>query len=119
LVYELTGSPAALDDAIALTGAEGRIVVGSWYGTKRAAVDLGSHFHRGRLRLISSQVSRLAPGLSGRWTKSRRMGFAVELLARLRPSRLITHRFPFEQAAEAYELLDKRPEETGQVLLEY
>jgi threonine dehydrogenase-like Zn-dependent dehydrogenase len=69
--------------------------------------------------LISSQVSRLAPGLSGRWTKSRRMGFAVELLARLRPSRLITHRFPFEQAAEAYELLDKRPEETGQVLLEY
>ncbi|HUF37192.1 MAG TPA: zinc-binding alcohol dehydrogenase [Anaerolineales bacterium] len=119
LVFELTGEPAALDDAIALAGEEGRIVVGSWYGTKRAPVDLGGRFHRGRLRLVSSQVSRLAPGLTGRWTRDRRMAFAVDLLRRLRPGRLITHRFPFERAAEAYELLDRRPEEAVQVVLAY
>ena len=119
LVFELTGDPAALDDAITLAGLDARIVVGSWYGSKKAAVDLGGHFHRGRIRLISSQVSRLAPALTGRWTKERRMAFAVELLARLRPSRLITHRFPLERAAEAYALIDERPEETMQVVLEY
>ncbi|MCX7706665.1 MAG: oxidoreductase, partial [Anaerolineae bacterium] len=30
LVYELSGNPAALDDAIALAGFNGRIVIGSW-----------------------------------------------------------------------------------------
>jgi len=119
LVYELTGNPAALDDAIALVGQDGRIVVGSWYGTKKAVVDLGGHFHRGRLRLISSQVSRLAPELTGRWTKKRRMAFAVELLERLRPARLITHRFPLERAAGAYEWIDRKTDETVQVVFEY
>jgi threonine dehydrogenase-like Zn-dependent dehydrogenase len=119
LVFELTGNPAALDDAVALAGQDGRIVIGSWYGTKKTAVDLGGHFHRGRLKLISSQVSRLAPELTGRWNKARRMTFAVELLKRLRPARLITHRFRFERAAEAYELIDRRPQETVQVVLEY
>lgn len=119
LVFELTGDPAALDDAITLAGPDARIVVGSWYGSKKAAVDLGGHFHRGRIRLISSQVSRIAPELTGRWTKWRRMAFAVDLLQRLRPGRLITHRFPLDRAAEAYELIDERPEATMQVVLEY
>ena len=48
LSFELSGNPAALDAAIALTGREGRVVVGSFYGNKRAPVDLGGHFHRGR-----------------------------------------------------------------------
>lgn len=119
LVYELSGSPAALDDAIALAGFNGRIVVGSWYGTKRAAVDLGGRFHRERLRLISSQVSTVAPEWSGRWTKSRRLAWAAEMLAQVRPAALITHRFPVEQAAEAYRLLDEAPGEAIQVILTY
>jgi len=32
---------------------------------------------------------------------------------------LITHRIPFARAAEAYELVDQRPEETVQVILTY
>ena len=34
LTYELSGNPEALNQAIELTGFEGRIVVGSWYGSK-------------------------------------------------------------------------------------
>lgn len=119
LVYELTGSPATLDDAIALAGFNSRIVIGSWYGSKRAAVDLGGRFHRERLRLISSQVSTVAPEWSGRWSKGRRLAWAVELLAQVRPAALITHRFPVEQAAAAYRLLDEAPGETIQVMLTY
>jgi alcohol dehydrogenase len=119
LTYELSGDPAALDLAIAVTGRTGRIVVGSWYGTKRAPIDLGGKFHRSRLRLISSQVSSLPPELSGAWSKARRLGVALDLLASVPVANLISHRFPFSQAGEAYRLLDEKPAEALQVLLTY
>jgi len=119
LTFELTGSPSALDDAIAMTTFSGRIVIGSWYGEKRAEVDLGGAFHRSRIKLISSQVSTIAPELSGRWDKARRFNVAWEALKRIQPQKWITHRFPIEKAAEAYRLLDENPQETIQVMFEY
>ena len=119
LTFELTGSPSAVDDAIALTAFTGRIVIGSWYGAKRASVDLGGAFHRSRIKLISSQVSTIAPELSGRWDKARRFGVAWEALNRIQPQKWITHRFPIEEAQKAYRLLDEKPQETIQVLFEY
>ena len=119
LVYELSGNPAALDQAIDYCGFNGRVVIGSWYGSKRASLDLGARFHRSRMRLISSQVSSLAPELSGRWGKARRFEVAWEMLQKVQPSRFITHRFPITQAAKAYQLLDQEPGETIQVVLDY
>ncbi len=119
LTYELSGMPAALDQALAVTGFAGRVVLGSWYGGRRAAVDLGGAFHRSRIRLLTSQVSTLAPELTGRWSRARRWEVAWTLLARLRPAFLISHRFPITQAAEAYRLLDEAPGETLQLLFSY
>jgi threonine dehydrogenase-like Zn-dependent dehydrogenase len=119
LTYELSGSPAALGQALAVTGFSGRIVIGSWYGQKRVDLDLGGRFHRSRLRLISSQVSTIAPEWGGRWTKRRRLHVAWEMLQQLRPAPLITHRFPLAQAVQAYALLDRHPEEALQVLFTY
>ena len=119
LIYELSGSPAALDQAIGVTGFGGRVIIGSWYGKKRAPIDLGGRFHRSRIRLISSQVSTLAPELSGRWSKQRRLDVAWKMLRRIKPSQLITHRSPIAGAAEAYRLLAEAPEEAIQVLFTY
>ena len=119
LTYELTGSPAALNDAIGVTGYDGRVVIGSWYGQKRAPIDLGGYFHRSRIRLISSQVSTLAPQFSGRWDKARRFDVAWEMIRRVRPERWITHRIPFERAEKAYQSLDQTPHEAIQTILEY
>jgi threonine dehydrogenase-like Zn-dependent dehydrogenase len=119
LTFELSGRPETLNDALALTRFSGRIVVGSWYGEKRAEIDLGGAFHRSRIQLISSQVSTIAPGLSGRWDKQRRFEAAWKALERIHPEKWITHRFPVEHAEEAYRLLDERPAETIQVVLEY
>ena len=119
LTFELSGSPSALNDAIAMTTFSGRVVIGSWYGEKQAPIDLGGAFHRSRIKLISSQVSTIAPELSGRWDKSRRFEVAWEALKRIQPQKWITHRFPIEEAAKAYELLDKNPQETIQVLFTY
>jgi 2-desacetyl-2-hydroxyethyl bacteriochlorophyllide A dehydrogenase len=119
LSYELSGNPLALDQAIAVTGFSGRVVIGSWYGQKHADLNLGGPFHRSRIRLISSQVSTIAPEWSGRWNKSRRLHVAWEMLQHVRPAPLITHRFPLEQARQAYALLDQHPEEAIQVLFTY
>jgi threonine dehydrogenase-like Zn-dependent dehydrogenase len=82
-------------------------------------LDLGASFHRGRISLISSQVSRIAPGLTGRWSPARRMDLAWEMLRRVRPAHCITHRFGLADAASAYALIDRKPEETIQVIFEY
>jgi len=119
LLYELSGQPAALDDAIEVAGYDSRVVVGSWYGTKSATLDLGGDFHRDRVSVESSQVSTLAPDLQGRWTKARRTEVALEHLASLPVQSLITHRIPVEDAPEAYRLVDDHPEETLQVLFTY
>jgi threonine dehydrogenase-like Zn-dependent dehydrogenase len=119
LAYELSGNAAALDQAIAATGFGGRVVIGSWYGQKRADINLGGRFHRSRIRLMSSQVSTLAPEWTGRWSKARRLQVAWWMLEQVRPAHLITHRFPLSQAAQAYAMLDQHPEEAIQVLLTY
>ena len=117
LTYELTGAPTVLNDAIAVTGFDGRVVIGSWYGQKRAYMDLGGYFHRSRIRLISSQVSTLAPQFSGRWNKARRFDVAWDMIRRTHPQRWITHRISFDRASDAFQLLDQNPEETIQVIL--
>jgi 2-desacetyl-2-hydroxyethyl bacteriochlorophyllide A dehydrogenase len=119
LTLELSGSPDALNDAIALTGFGGRVVIGSWYGEKKATLDLGGDFHRSRIKLIASQVSTIAPGLSARWDKGRRFGVAWDALERIRPEKWITHRFPLDEAVQAYHLLDENPQETIQIIFDH
>jgi len=119
LCFEVSGDPEALNSAIHATGFGGRIIVGSWYGTKRTTLDLGTHFHRNRLHLQSSQVSTMDPHVSAQWTKQRRLAFALKMVQNLRPSRLITHVYSFRNAADAYVLLDTHPENAVQVILDY
>ena len=119
LVYELSGNPGGLDTALALTRFSGRVVVGSWYGAKKLPLDLGSFFHRGRVSFISSQVSSIAPHLTGRWSSARRLALAWEMLGRVRPVSCISHRFVLAEADSAYALIDRRPEETILVIFDY
>ncbi|MCA9780292.1 MAG: zinc-binding alcohol dehydrogenase, partial [Candidatus Eremiobacteraeota bacterium] len=119
LCLEVSGRPQTLDQAIAVTGYGGRIVVGSWYGNKSAPLNLGGSFHRGRITLLSSQVSTIDPALRGRWDKRRRMDLCLEMLGRLPFGELITHRIPLEEAARAYQLLEERESGALQVLLTY
>ena len=119
VVFELTGSPAALNLAIDLCAYSGRIVVGSWYGTKRAAINLGEKFHRNRMTIVSSQVSTIAPELSGRWDKARRFAVTWDMIKKCRPTQFVSHYMPFAQASDAYSLLDESPQDATQVIFDY
>jgi len=117
LAIEVSGQPAALDDAIAAVGFDGRIIVGSWYGSKTCDLDLGGRFHRDRVDIVSSQVSTIASGLRGRWSKDRRLATALTRLQRLDTDTIITDRLPVDRAGEAFERIESSPEDTLQVLL--
>ncbi|ADD07064.1 oxidoreductase (homolog to zinc-containing alcohol dehydrogenase / threonine 3-dehydrogenase) [Natrialba magadii ATCC 43099] len=119
LSYELSGNPNALDDALAVTGFDGRLLVGSWYGDKPATANLGGRFHRDRIDIRSTQVSTIDPRLSGRWSRERRHELTWSWLRRLDLERLFTHEFPLEDAGTAYELLEERADGVVQVLFTY
>jgi 2-desacetyl-2-hydroxyethyl bacteriochlorophyllide A dehydrogenase len=119
LTLELSGNPAALEMALTITGYAGRILIGSWYGQKPVSLPLGGAFHRSHIQMISSQVSTLHPRWHGRWSKTRRLQTAWQMLARHQPQTLITHRLPLAQAPHAYHLLDTAPKTTGQIVFSY
>jgi 2-desacetyl-2-hydroxyethyl bacteriochlorophyllide A dehydrogenase len=119
VAIELSGRPEALDHALATVGFAGRVIVGSWYGAKRAALDLGGRFHRDRIAVISSQVSTLPPALTGRWDRARRTAFTWQLVASLRPSSLVTHRVALADAPALYQRLDNGDPTILQALITY
>ena len=117
VAVEASSSGAALQAAVDAVAIEGTVVVASWYGTKPISLSLGGHFHRGRVRLRSSQVGRMNPELGSRWDRARRTEAALGLLPRLRLEELVSHRIPFGEAPGAYRLVDEGPDETVQVVL--
>ena len=81
LVIHASGTAAGLATALGLAGEEATVLELSWYGADEVAVPLGGAFHSRRLRLVSSQVGRVAPSHRARWTLARRLAAALDLLA--------------------------------------
>ena len=119
VAIEVSGRPSTLEAAVEATRYGGRVVVGSWYGTKREPLALGDHFHRNRIEIESSQVSTIAPEIRGRWNRQRRRELAWSRLAEIDVESLVTHRLPIEEAPDAYRLLAEEPPGAVQVLLTY
>jgi threonine dehydrogenase-like Zn-dependent dehydrogenase len=84
VVFHTSGRAAGLAEAFAQAGMESTIAELSWYGDSDVAAPLGLGFHPRRLRLLSSQVGRVAPSHRPRWSPSRRLGAALSLLGDLR-----------------------------------
>jgi threonine dehydrogenase-like Zn-dependent dehydrogenase len=80
LVFHASASAHGLATALGLAGEEATIVELSWYGAGEVAVPLGEAFHSRRLRLVASQVGKIAPSHRPRWTHGRRLGAALALL---------------------------------------
>ena len=118
LTVELSGNPTALEDALAVTGYDGRVMVGSWYGTKPVDLDLGGRYHRSRIAVESTQVSTIDPDRRGRWTRARRLDAAWAHVARLDVDRLLSRRVALGEAPAAYDRLNGSDPPVG-VLLDY
>ena len=119
LVFELSGTPDALNSAISACGYGGRLIVGSWYGTKDARIDLGGRFHRQHLSIRSSQVSTIGPEHRARWSKRRRMSLAIDYCEQLHPSEEWTESVRIADASDVYDRLANGLNQSLQYLFTY
>jgi NADPH:quinone reductase-like Zn-dependent oxidoreductase len=99
LVVHASGHPAGLSTALALAGEEATVLEMSWYGDGQVPAPLGGAFHSRRLRLVSSQVGRIAPSHRPRWTHERRLAAALALLDDIRLDALLAPDVAFENLA--------------------
>jgi hypothetical protein len=104
LVVHTSGSNAGLATALELAGDEATILELSWYGARDVTATLGGAFHSRRLKLISSQVGKVAPSHRTRWPHRRRLAAALDLLADPVLDRLIARPVAFR------DLPDKLPQ---------
>ena len=81
LVFQASATASGLAIALESCGEEATVIDLSWYGAGQIEVPLGAAFHSRRLRLVSSQVSQVAPSRRSRWTRNRRLAAALSLLA--------------------------------------
>jgi 2-desacetyl-2-hydroxyethyl bacteriochlorophyllide A dehydrogenase len=119
VAIEFSGTYPALQQALRSVRVAGTVVAAGFYPGGELA--LGQEFHHNRLTLVASMGGWGSPPREPRWPRSRARGLAASLLAdgRLHVDDLITHRFPFGRAADAYELIDAQPDDVLRVLLDY
>jgi threonine dehydrogenase-like Zn-dependent dehydrogenase len=109
LVVHASGNPAGLGTALALAGEEATVLEMSWYGDAPVTAALGGAFHSRRLRLVSSQVGRIAASHRPRWTYGRRLAAALALLADPRLDALLAPAVAFTELARRLpDILDAR-----------
>ncbi|MCC8246232.1 zinc-dependent alcohol dehydrogenase [Saccharothrix luteola] len=121
VALEVSGNHEALHEAVRTVAYNARVVTGGFYQGEARGLFLGEEFHHNRVDLVCSQISGVAPGLAHRWDRARLNATVIDLAVAghllLRP--LVSHVVPFTDAAWAYDLLDSRPDQVTQVVLEF
>ena len=119
IVVEATGAIDGLDVALDLAGFEANVVVMSWYGDTKVPLSLGGNFHSQRLKIISSQVSAVAPSHRARWSNRDRLELALSLLQAEIFDHLITDGSRFEDLPDTLTALSSDPGNTLCHVIDY
>ena len=80
-VFHSSATAEGLTTALNIAGDEATIVELSWYGSGIVSVPLGGAFHSRRLKLVSSQVGKVAPSHRATFTYRQRLMAAITLTA--------------------------------------
>jgi 2-desacetyl-2-hydroxyethyl bacteriochlorophyllide A dehydrogenase len=118
---EISGAYPALHEALRSVAVGGRVVASGFYQGEAAGLRLGDEFHHNRAQLICSQIGGVPQQLAGRWSVERLQQTFLRLVAegKVEVEPLVSHVVPAADAAEAYTLLDERPAEALQIVLEF
>ena len=81
---------------------EGKIVEASWYGKNKGEVALGGHFHSKRLKIISSQVSKIPKYMKNKYDFEGRLKLAIKSLKNSKLEKLITSESNFFDLEKDY-----------------
>jgi 2-desacetyl-2-hydroxyethyl bacteriochlorophyllide A dehydrogenase len=118
---EASGSSQALNEAIRACAYSSKVVALGFFQGSAQSLYLGEEFHHNRINLVCSQISGVSPDLQHRWNTLRLvqtfMGLVADGRVKLHP--LITHVVPASEAASLFALLDERPSEALQAVLDF
>ncbi len=121
VAIEISGAYPALQAAIRCIQPGGVIVTASYYSGS-PQVELGAEWHHNRPTLISSMpVWGMPHRCAPLWDLRRVEQTALRLIEseRLQVAPLISKRFRYEDAAQAYQFIDEHPQDTLKTLLDY
>ncbi|GGK07911.1 oxidoreductase [Streptomyces camponoticapitis] len=121
VAIEISGAYRALHEALRSVTVGGRVVASGFYQGDGDGLRLGDEFHHNRVQLISSQIGGVPAQLAGRWTVERLQRTFLALVADglVDVASLVSHVVPAAEAADAYALLDERPADALQIVLEF
>jgi NADPH:quinone reductase-like Zn-dependent oxidoreductase len=94
-VFHTSASAEGLTTALNIAADEATIIELSWYGAGTVAVPLGGAFHSRRLKIISSQVGKVAPSHRAAFTHRQRLEAAIKLCAHPQLDALLTPAIAF------------------------
>jgi hypothetical protein len=100
LVVHTSADPRGLATALDIAGDEATILEMSWYGAGSVPVPLGGAFHSRRLKVVSSQVGKVAPSRRASTSQRQRLQQAIELLTDARLDALLMPAVPFYELPE-------------------
>ena len=118
---ESSGSTTALNEAVRACAYSAKVVAMGFFQGQAQGLLLGEEFHHNRINIVGSQIFGVSPELKYRWDVNRLattfMGLVADGRLDLRP--VITHVAPFAEAAMLFELLDARPGEAMQAVMQF
>lgn len=111
LALECSGSYGGMNDALRAACYGGTVVSLAYYTGDAAALHLEGEWHRNRLTMLSSRDVSEPMRDHPRWTTKRLHEEAFRLLkeGRLTADGLLRPIVPFEESAEAYGVIDRKP----------
>ncbi|MEO3891037.1 zinc-binding alcohol dehydrogenase [Nonomuraea sp. B5E05] len=121
VVIEMSGAYQALQEAVRTVGYNSRVVASGFFQGPATPLKLGEEFHHNRVAIICSQISGVAAHLQHRWSDLRMSRTVLSLAhdGKLALDDLVTHVFPAKRASDAFDMLDKTPQDALQVVLDY
>lgn len=120
VAIEVTGSTIALNQAVRSVAYSAKVVALGFFQGDATGLFLGEEFHHNRVNIVGSQIFGTDPELTYRWNRLRLVQTFMRLQAdgivNLNP--IISHVIPFDNAGEAFRILDQEPENALQVVLD-
>ena len=121
IAIEVTGSTLALQQAVRSVAYSSKVIAMGFFQGEASGLFLGEEFHHNRVNIVGSQISGSDPELTYRWNRLRLIQSFMRLqadgLVDLKP--IISHVIPFDDAGEAFRILDEEPEKALQVVLDF
>ena len=121
VAIEVTGSTQALQQAVRSVAYSSKVIAMGFFQGEASGLFLGEEFHHNRVNIVGSQISGSDPELTYRWNRLRLIQSFMRLqadgLIDLKP--IISHVIPFDDAGDAFRILDEEPEKALQVVLDF